>query len=43
MSEYHIRDSQHQTMARLKLEVIQRHWKWHHLIDHIWVPIGIPQ
>jgi len=22
--------------------VTKGHWKWHHLIDHIWIPISIP-
>ena len=25
------------------LKVIQSHRKWHHLIDHIRVPIGVPK
>jgi len=24
------------------LQVTQEHWKWHHLIDRIQVPIGVP-
>jgi len=24
------------------LGVVQGHWKWHHLIDHIWVAIRLP-
>jgi len=29
------------TTFKYGLGVIQGHWKWHHSIDHIQVPIGI--
>jgi len=25
------------------LQVTRGYWKWHSLIDHQWLPIGIPQ
>jgi len=24
------------------LEFVRNHWKWHHLMDHIRVPISVP-
>jgi len=30
------------TTLKSGLEVTQDHWKWHHLIDCIGVPISIP-
>jgi len=28
---------------KARLGVIQDHWKWHHSIDRIWIPVSIPE